>query len=102
MPISKHRIGRRPHTGPLVRAFDVEWDEVNKVAVIKNSDSRNGPSVAEKRHIDAHFQSPIVALSGGVDKSGRHYDGPIKPKPGTLEHFSTAVYQIPKPFMRMA
>jgi len=101
MPISKHRIGRVPVTGPLVRAFDVEWDEANKVPLIKNEDPENGPNDAERRAIYEHFQSPLIRLGGGQDEKGILYDSQITLEPGSLDHFSSAVYQIPRPFMRM-
>jgi hypothetical protein len=101
MPIAKHRIGRMPRTGPAVRSFDIEWDEANKVPRIINENGLNGPNSAERTHIQEYFLSPVTMLSGGEDNKGRNYDTQVTLQPGTLEHFSAAVYQIPNPFQRI-
>ena len=102
MAISKHRIGRRPITGPLVHAFDIEWDTEIKAPKITNEDPTNGPNSAETRAVYQHFMTALVRLGGGHDdKKGIDYDSQVVIEPGSAEHFNSAVYQIPRPFMRM-
>ncbi len=101
MPVNSYKIGRVPRTGPFVHAFNIEWNDKVGAAEIKDEDPENGPNDAEKRQVQSHFQAPVTALTGGEDKNGLMYDGAITLQPGTVEHFATAVYQIPKPFGRM-
>ena len=100
MADSKHRIGRLPVKGPLAHAFDIEWDAEHKSAKITNMNPTYGPDEAEMRELIAHFRAPVTAMDGGEEK-GVYYEKEVTLQPGTIEHFVTALYQTPNPFMRM-
>jgi hypothetical protein len=88
----------REDSGKHRHAFDVTRLDDGGIR-ITNVDAL---SDAERFRIMSHFGSKLSGRDGHEDKSGRMIETWTTLDPGTEEHFTRAIYQLPHPFIRQS
>jgi len=98
LPLPKAwKIGRKRANGVVEHAFDIRRRDDGGVAITNVQEKITD---AEKQALFTHFGTPAKSITGKL-VDGISITYATTEQPGTLEHFLTAVYDVPSPFSWM-
>ena len=93
-----YQIGRMVKGGQLAHVFNIRRTDKGGIKISKVE----GLATSERQELHAHFGRPIQGRTGGRLGDGTFWEGFKEMKPGTEEHFQTAVRRLPGTFKVMS